>query len=196
VAAAYGRPGTCGNQCTADTDCSGCGDTTGACSCPDAGGTFPQISCSCVNAPANPPDVPPVSARDSVWPSQWTADVEAWTYADFTNKTSVSQGHFFYDGNGGHSRADWHPFSSGKDATQVWIADLRASPPTSNYYVKSGPLCIYFPITDPSTAAAPAVGVEKPDWMSSCVDAGWAKHVGREQVALRSRQAVVIARPR
>ena len=41
------------------------------------------------------------------------------------------------------------------------------------YYVKSGPLCISFPITDPSSAAD--VGVMRADWMQNCDKAGLAK---------------------
>lgn len=53
---------------------------------------------------------------------------------------------------------------------------------TSNYYVKSGLLCLYFPITDPGVEGTPLVGVERSDWMKRCNDAGLAKYVGREQV--------------
>merc|ERR1712086_137041 len=57
--------GTCGYQCTVDSDCSGCG-TAGSCSCPDADTKYPQISCTCVSTPANPPAAPVKNITDSI----------------------------------------------------------------------------------------------------------------------------------
>jgi len=175
--------GTCGYQCTVDSDCSGCG-TAGSCSCPDADTKYPQISCTCVSTPANPPAAPVKNITDSIWPSKWTANVSAWDYGDFSDKTAVASGKFYFDGSTGHTRADWTPFTNGKDATQVWIASLSTADTvaSSNYYVKSGPICISFPITDPGLPNKVQVSVERPDWMSFCDQGGWAKYVGREQV--------------
>jgi len=168
--------GTCGYQCTADSECGGCG-TAGKCSCPDEGTKFPTISCSCVSAPANSPTSPEVDVADSVWPSKWTANVSAWSYGDFSDKTAQAQGKFYYDEDSGSTRGEWTPYINGKDATQVWIT----SPGSSKYYVKSGPLCIYFPITDPGQNKAP-IGVERKDWMQWCNTSGFAQYMGREQV--------------
>jgi len=52
-------------------------------------------------------------------------------------------------------------------------------------YVASGPICLKFHITDPGMAHA-QVGIEKPDWMARCKDAGLAHMVGREQVNVGS----------
>jgi hypothetical protein len=76
------------------------------------------------------------------------------------------------------TRGDWKPYTSGKDATQIWIVDGSSS----KYYVKSGIMCIYFPITDPGIEGKPNVGIEKANWMQTCKDAGMATYVGREQV--------------
>lgn len=53
--------------------------------------------------------------------------------------------------------------------------------PESWYYVATGPICLKFHITDPGAAGA-MVGIEKPDWMARCKDAGYGHMVGREQV--------------
>eukprot|EP00966_Prymnesium_polylepis_P274793 6349210-Prymnesium_polylepis.1 len=131
--------GRCGFQCAADADCAGCG-LAGACSCPDVGTPYLAISCTCVDRPntSEAPTTPAVDVQDSVWPSQWSANVTSWVYRDFTNASVVASGRFYYDAVGGHSRSDWTPYINGKDATQVWIADLTTG--KSNYYVKSGPL--------------------------------------------------------
>jgi len=171
------RDGTCGHQCTGDADCVGCG-STGSCSCPDFGTPWTAISCSCVDTPLNAPAQPAANVADSTWPAQWTANVTSFVYLDFSNKTAVANGKFYYDGVGGHSRADWKPYINGKDASQVWIADVATG--SSHYYVKSGPLCISFPITVPGTKVP--VGVERPDWMANCGKLGIGKYVGREQV--------------
>ena len=125
AAAAESPHGRCGYQCTADADCIGCG-ADGACACPDVGTPFTAISCSCVNKPSSQvPAEPAVDVKQSVWPSQWTANVTSWVYRDFSNTSVVASGKFYYDGVGGHSRADWTPYINGKDATQVWIADMK-----------------------------------------------------------------------
>ncbi len=157
--------GTCGYQCTDDSACGGCG-TAGKCTCPDAGTTFPQISCTCISAPANAPQTPAPDAKDAAWPSEWTADVDAWCYGDFTEKTSVAKGKFYYNAALGRTRADWAPYISGKNAKQVWVGSTTAAEP-SMYYVATGPVCLKFAITDPGQPGKPLVGVEKPDWMAS-----------------------------
>mmetsp|Transcript_27780 Transcript_27780/g.50743 ORF Transcript_27780/g.50743 Transcript_27780/m.50743 type:complete len:518 (-) Transcript_27780:83-1636(-) len=176
--------GTCGYECHEDGQCGGCG-TDGKCSCPDGlDADFHEISCTCVSAPASPPAEPAVKVEDSVWPKQWTANVDAWCYGDFSNKTSVAHGKFYYDEALGRTRADWSPYISGHDAKQVWISSMGANA-SSTYYVATGPLCIKFAITDPGQGRAP-VGVERSDWMQKCKEAGFAHYVGREQVQVDS----------
>eukprot|EP00406_Dinophysis_acuminata_P009058 CAMPEP_0179216570 /NCGR_PEP_ID=MMETSP0797-20121207/3449_1 /TAXON_ID=47934 /ORGANISM="Dinophysis acuminata, Strain DAEP01" /LENGTH=560 /DNA_ID=CAMNT_0020922737 /DNA_START=1 /DNA_END=1680 /DNA_ORIENTATION=+ len=167
----------CGFQCSTDADCGGCG-TKGVCSSPAADTKYPMIAATCVDSPPGAPDSPAASAADATWPQRWTADVRAWCYPDFGPKATVARGRFYFDAPGGHSRADWHPYINGKDAKQVWIG--AAGSAKSRYYVLSGWMCIYFPITDPGVGGS--VSVEYPDWMARCEAAGMAKYVGREQV--------------
>jgi len=179
--------GTCGYQCKADADCGGCGSSgAGHCSCPDGVEiAFSATSCSCVAAPKDAPSSPEASIEDSVWPAKWTADVDSWTYGDFTDKTAEAHGKFYYDSVLQRSRADWHPYINGKDAKQVWIADVANN--TSKYFVKFGPLCISFAITDPGQGKS-LVGLEKADWMKRCKEGGWAKYIGREQVLVGDKE--------
>jgi len=180
----------CGWECTQNSDCGACGGPSGKCSCPDGQNVpFFEESCTCVSAPAT--NVPTSPAMNDVehtqWPKRWTADVRAWGYGDFSHKTQNANGKFFYDYDLGKTRADWTPYSNGKDAKQIWISSTGG---TSTYYVKSnigGPLsfCLKFPISDPGAHKAP-VGVEKFDWMKSCKDAGYAHYVGREQIHVDS----------
>jgi len=172
--------GTCGYECTEDSQCNGCG-VLGKCSCPNGQNiSFFQIGCTCVSAPANPPATPAVDIEDTVWPDQFTAGVEAWCYRDFGHEAATATGKFYFDKTRGKTRADWTPYINGKAAKQVWITDM-SSKPESTYYVKTGPVCISFHITDPGQNGI-MVGAEKPDWMKGCKDAGVATYVGREQV--------------
>jgi len=124
------------------------------------------------------PKAPDADVATSAWPQKWRANVDAWSYGDFTDANATANGTFYYDASLGKTRGEWHPYTNGKDATQVWIVDNTSS----HYYVKSGALCIYFPITDPGQSGTPIVGIEHPDWMKRCKDAGMATYVGREQV--------------
>jgi hypothetical protein len=170
---------TCGYACEDDFDCGGCGGKAGKCSSPAKQTAHPDIAATCVNRPEGAPAEPQALVGDSVWPSQWVADVEAWTYPDFGNGTKSAKGRFFYDGVRGRTRTEWHPYTNGKDAVQIWVAATGNA--SSYYYVKTGPLCLGFPIKDPG--AGGSVGVEKADWMKSCNDAGLATYLGRELVA-------------
>jgi len=173
--------GTCGYQCTDDSQCGGCG-TAGKCACPDGVGIkFHEISCTCVSAPKDAPATPAVDVKDSTWPQEWIADVDAWCYGDFSEKTAVAKGKFYYNEALGRTRADWTPYINGKNAKQVWVGSAKDSP-TSTYYVSMGPICLKFPITDPGQPGKPDIGVEKSDWMAACQAAGLGHHVGREQV--------------
>ncbi|CAJ1376801.1 unnamed protein product, partial [Effrenium voratum] len=164
----------CGYQCRSDSECGSCGSAgSGRCSCPDA---VLAISCTCISAPSGAPEGPS-DVKDSVWPRQWTANVETWTYSDFSNRTSQARGKFYYDAELQRSRADWKPYIDGRDAVQVWIS----GPEGSRYYVKSGILCISFGISDPGMPSEP-VGLERADWMQRCQELGFAKYIGREQV--------------
>jgi len=73
---------------------------------------------------------------------------------------------------------DWKVGKSGK---QVWIGSGPGNP-KSEYYATVGPICLKFAITDPGISGKPAVGIEYADWMKRCSDAGFAKHVAREQI--------------
>merc|ERR1719159_866711 len=90
------RPCT-GGQCASDADCQACG-TTGKCSSPLAGSAHPEIAATCVDVPTGAPEAPAPSVGDSVWPTQWVADVEGWTYPDFTSAATSAKGRYFYDG--------------------------------------------------------------------------------------------------
>lgn len=173
--------GTCGYQCKADADCGACGPSSaGRCACPNGADVpFAETSCTCVAATPGAPLEPAADVKDSTWPRKWTAEVDTWTYGDFSSATTMAHGKFYYDADLQRTRADWHPYINGKDAQQVWIADLAGG--SSRYYVKSGLICIYFSITDPGQGKY-LVGVEKIDWMQQCSQGGWAKYVGREQV--------------
>jgi hypothetical protein len=138
-----------------------------------------------VNKAANPP-AGAQNVSDSVWPNQFTAHAEAWCYGDFTAKTATAKGKFYYDGTNGRSRADWAPYINGKDATQIWIGESGAQ--SSNYYVKTGKVCIYFPITDPGTTDHFSIGIESANWVQKCDTAGFAKYVGREQVSIDNKE--------
>jgi len=179
---------TCGSQCTTAADCnSGCG-TASNCSCPDLNSKYPQISCTCVSKPANPPSSPAANIEDATWPSKWSANVSAYVYGDFSDKAVSAGGRFYYDGDGGHTRADWTPYTNQKDATQVWIGGTASA--SSHYYVKTGPICISFPITDPGSVGGP-VSVERADWVKACGDAGFSQYMGREQIPVGDEQVWV-----
>jgi len=178
--------GTCGHQCVQDSDCdSGCGSAS-KCICPDT--KYPAISCTCVAKPDNAPESPAVDVEDSLWPSQWSANVSAFVYGDFSNKSNFASGLFKYDGKGGHSRADWTPYTNQKDATQVWIGGTGSD--SSRYYVKTGPICISFPITDPGSVGG-SVSVERADWMRNCNASNMAQYMGREQVGVNGEDVWV-----
>jgi len=166
----------CGKQCTSDEDCTGCGQA-GKCSSPASSTKYPSIAASCVDVPAGPADPKP-SVTDSRWPERFTAAARTWTYGDWSSKAAVAKGKFYYDGPGGHTRSDWHPFTDGRDGMQVWISGSGSE--KSVYYVKSGPICLYFTITDPGVGGK--VGIEYADWMKRCQDQGMAKYSGREKV--------------
>jgi len=176
--------GTCGLECSLDEHCGGCG-TAGKCSCPD-GLDIPyhETSCSCVSAPSNPPAEVTADIAESVWPDQWTASMEAMTYGDWTSAHTSSTGKFYFDNILQRSRADWDVLHDKKGSTkQIWIADVDGSKPFSSYYVKTGPLCLYFPISDPGKEGnAKLTGVVFGDWMKRMDDAGMAHYIGREQV--------------
>jgi len=186
LASVSGKPdGMCGYECTSDSACGGCG-TAGFCSCPDGNSSevsFSECGCSCVSAPINPP-AGDSDISDSVWPNKWTADVAAWSYGDFSHNAAEAHGKFYFDGEKSRSRADWTPYTNGKNAKQVWLADMAKK--KSKYYVKSGPLCLYFPIKDHGWGDA-VIGLEHPNWMKRCDDAGYAHFLAREQVNVNGK---------
>lgn len=170
--AAAGAADLTGHECATDADCQG-----GKCSSPLAGAVDASVAATCVDAPPGAPAEPAPSAARTVWPSQWSADVTSWVYPDFSDKAVQAKGRFYYDGVNGRQRTEWDPFTNGKKATQVWTKNEKGE---SFYYVKTGPLCIGFPITDPATSGQ--VGVERMDWMENCDKMGLATYQGREQV--------------
>lgn len=176
---------TCGYECTDDSDCGGCG-SAGFCSCPlgkdDLGKehSIAATSCSCSSQPANPPDSAPDVAL-TAWPSQFSCDVDALTYGDYNHTSTVSTGKFYYDGALG-SKTVWTSLHGGNGATQIWASDTSSATAKSYYWVQNGPVCIGIPMTDPGIDGKPPVGIELPNWMSRCNDAGLAKYVGREEV--------------
>jgi len=110
--------------------------------------------------------------------------VEGWVYGTFEDKAATASGKFFYDGVGNHSRGEWTPYTNQKDATQVWIGATGSDP--SRYYVKTGPICISFPITDPGSVGG-SVSVERADWMNACNASGMAHYVAREQIEVEGK---------
>jgi len=182
VAGAAAKPdGTCGYQCTEDSECGGCG-TAGKCSCPDGKIAFYQTSCTCVSAPANAPEGD-TDVGASVWPTQWTADLSVWNYKDSTDKAEDDSGKFWYDATLDKTRTEW---TVGKKGKQVWIGSTATSP-KSDYYATIHGLCLRFSITDPGQKGKPVIGIESPDWMKRCNDSGFAKFVGREQVNVNGK---------
>mmetsp|Transcript_12231 Transcript_12231/g.28021 ORF Transcript_12231/g.28021 Transcript_12231/m.28021 type:complete len:499 (-) Transcript_12231:88-1584(-) len=181
--------GFCAQQCVVDSDCEGCGAAgTGRCSQAAISTAYPAIGASCVSIPTDPPSEPAASVSDSAWPLQWSADVEAVVYGDFTDKVKNGKGKIYYDGTNGFEKEVWTPYTSGKDTTQTWIKGNASA--ESRYYVESTlfkflwwkiPLCIYFPITDPGVGST--VNVERADWMQNCDSMGYAKYLAREVVA-------------
>lgn len=172
--------GTCGYQCTVDSECGGCG-TAGKCSCPGGPRLYSATECTCVSAPESAP-ADAYNVADTAWPAQWTADVDSWCYGSWDAKVTTASGKFFYDRTLGTTRADWTPYTNGHDAKQVWIVKDGKS----HYYVKMGPICLDIPIGDPGQNKAP-VGIEEPDWIKRCDEAGMATYVGREQVNVNGK---------
>jgi NADPH:quinone reductase-like Zn-dependent oxidoreductase len=169
-------PSSCGIFCTADSDCSRCG-TSGKCS--KASEKFPAIASSCVDAPPNPPKDPAPNTNNTVWPSQFTCDVETWAYNDWSDHLGIAKGKFYYDAIGGRSRSDWFPYTNGKNSTQIWLPSWDKSQ-KSKYYVKSGPLCMYFPIKDVDTVGV--VNLIRPSWIRDVDKLGVVEYMGREKV--------------
>merc|ERR1719420_1712192 len=87
--------------------------------------------------------------------------------------TARTRCRFGWPRRGMRTRTEWHPYTNGKDAVQIWVAATGNQ--SSFYYVKTGPLCLGFPIKDPG--AGGSVGVEKADWMRSCKEAGLATYL-------------------
>ena len=71
---------------------------------------------------------------DSVWPSQWVADVEAWTYPDFGNGTKSAKGRFFYDGVRGRTRTEWHPWIDSKFGILMLRTPTQTHTQKQRYY--------------------------------------------------------------
>jgi len=176
--------GVCGNECTEDSDCGGCG-SAGFCSCPmgkdDIGQehSIAATACACSSQPENPPSGDP-DITLTAWPSQFSCDVDALTYGDYNHTSTVSTGKFYYDAALG-SKTVWSTLHGGKGATQIWSSDV-SSGAKSYYWVQNGAVCIGIAMTDPGIEGTPSVGIDFPDWMSRCNDAGIAEYVGREEV--------------
>lgn len=177
--------GTCGYECTADTDCENCG-SAGFCSCPlgqDDLGRVPSVAastCACSSKPAAVPVEPKANVALSRWPEQWTASVEALVYGDYAHNATISVGKFWFDSTIQSQKTVWIVNrGTNSSTTQVWIGDVAT---TSYYWVLANGVCVGIPMTDPGIAGAPPVGIEVPDWMERCDAKGYAQYVGREVV--------------
>jgi len=115
--------------------------------------------------------------------------MEAMTYGDWSSTHTASTGKIYFDNILQKSRSDWDVLHDKKGlAKQVWLADLDSKKPSSKYYVKTGPLCLYFPISDHGKEGNDQLtGVEYADWMKRMGDAGMAHHVAREQVNVNGK---------
>lgn len=183
-AAASPPGGTCGYDCKADTDCSGCG-SAGVCSYPHGkDATFLPTMVSCVSAPTEGiPKEPPSSVDDSAWPDQWSSDLVTWTYGTFDGEATDSAGKFFYDKRYGSKSI--YTKLKGKPSTsvEVWNAAVDG---VDKLFMNTGKFCLGFKITDPGITGKPSVGIEYPDWMKRCGDA--AKFVARELVTIDGKE--------
>ena len=57
--------------------------------------------------------------------------------------------------------------------------------------MKTGAVCIYFPITDPGDPNKFSVGLETADWVSKCETAGFAKYVSLLVMVVHTRDEEV-----
>lgn len=189
VTPVLGTPGgTCGYECTTDSDCSGCGND-GKCNYPH-GKDAPYLPTmvSCVDAPDAVPPYPDYNIEDTVWPDQWSADIEAWTYSGWESDASKSTGRYLYDSRYG-SKAVYDMLHGQKGGVmQAWNSNIAGS--SSKMYLKAGDYCFGFPIVDPGVDDTPYIYLERPDWMKSCHAAGFARYVGREKVSVIKKVGV------
>jgi hypothetical protein len=124
----------CGNQCTTDTDCAGCG-SAGRCSAPPDGG-MPSIAWSCVDAPDDPPTAPPPNASAAVWSlASYTATQRLVAYNTFGAQRDVADGRIYYDGAGARLRNEWTHYYNGRLQQQWWVRDPSKN--SSRFYVNS-----------------------------------------------------------
>eukprot|EP00930_Biecheleria_cincta_P020828 TRINITY_DN15570_c0_g1_i1.p1 TRINITY_DN15570_c0_g1~~TRINITY_DN15570_c0_g1_i1.p1 ORF type:complete len:488 (+),score=61.35 TRINITY_DN15570_c0_g1_i1:104-1567(+) len=158
--------GSCGKQCKADADCSGCG-SSGRCKGAD------QVTKICVDAPSSVPETPAAAATGIDWPNSWAADMFTLTYNDFSDKTKTQGGRFYYDFARGRQLQDF-----GKTSL-LYITGAKGQP--SKFYFKAfGLACFYVETTDPGTKEA--IGIPRPNFMQACANMHAASYVGREKV--------------
>jgi len=55
-------------------------------------------------------------------------------------------------------------------------------------FFNTGKFCLGFKITDPGIEGKPKVGLEHPDWMKRCGEAGFAEFVARELVTVDGKE--------
>jgi|EP00927_Polykrikos_kofoidii_P065268 hypothetical protein len=158
--------GACGQQCTADVDCSRCG-STGKCVGDD------KVTKICVDAPTSAPKSPQPVGTAIDWPERWAADTITLTYNDFSDKTKTQRGRFYYDF--AHLR-QLQDFGRTK---LLYMSGLGAAP-SKFYFIAFGFFCVYVETEDPLTHQL--IGIPRPNFMKVCADAHMASYVGRERV--------------
>lgn len=159
--------GSCGKECSADSDCAGCGGD-GRCKGSD------NIDRICVDAPSSIPKDPEPQATAVDWPEAWSADMFTLTYNDFSSKSKTQTGRFYYDYKNLRQKQDY-----GK--TALLYMGGASGKPAKFYFIAFGVFCFYVDVTDPLThEVAP---IPRPDFMKVCADAQMGSYVGREKVS-------------
>lgn len=178
--------GTCGYQCTTDSDCSGCG-SAGSCSYPHGkDASYLPTMTSCVSAPSEKlPKEPVSSVDDSAWPDQWSANLYAWTYPGWESNSSDSEGKFLYDKRYGSKVTYTKLRGKTSHTIEAWNANVDG---IDKMFFNQNGFCIGFNITDPGISGTNKVGIERADWMKRCHEAGFAKYVGRELVTVDEKE--------
>merc|ERR1712224_542608 len=156
-------------------------------------GAYLPTMTSCVSAPGSDiPTDPPSDVSDTAWPDQWSADITAWTYPGWESTATESKGRFYYDKQYGSKLA--YTYLRGKPSSTVEAWNANVDGKDKMYFTLSKTFCLGFDITDPGIkgslfhAADNKVGLEHPDWMKRCHDAGFAHLVSRELVTVDGKE--------
>eukprot|EP00930_Biecheleria_cincta_P084962 TRINITY_DN74384_c0_g1_i1.p1 TRINITY_DN74384_c0_g1~~TRINITY_DN74384_c0_g1_i1.p1 ORF type:complete len:524 (+),score=89.47 TRINITY_DN74384_c0_g1_i1:223-1572(+) len=142
---------------------------------------------SCVSAPPKDtvPKEPETSLDDTAWPDQWSADITAWTYPGWEHDASESKGKFYYDKRYGSKLVYTKLRGKPSSTVEAWNANVNG---VDKLFFNTGKLCLGFPITDPGIKGKPKVGIEQPDWIKRCNQAGFATFVARELVTVDGKE--------